>query len=77
METVLLIIAFNMTVQTLIATFLVYHHYHYKATQARFIKDSLNQFIDIIISLEKNVGNEYKNMITRLTFLSQLNPQKS
>ncbi len=53
------------------AVFLVYHHYHYKATQARFIKDTLNQFVDIIGTLERNVGDEYKNVVARLGLISQ------
>lgn len=77
MDITLTIIAVNMTVQTMIALFLIYHHYHYKATQTRFIKDTLNQFVDILGVLEKNVGNEYKNMVTRLGFINRKCPQKS
>lgn len=71
MDTLLFIIAFNMTIQTLMAGFLLYHHYNYKATQSRFIKDTLNQFVDIIGVLEKNIGNEYKNVLTRLGIFNQ------
>ena len=71
MEYIFVIIAFNMTVQTIIACFLVYHHYNYKATQARFIKATLNQFVDIICTLEKNVGDEYKNVVARLGLVNQ------
>ncbi len=70
MEYVLSIIAFNMCVQTCLAIFLVYHHYNYKAVQAKFIKDTINQFMDIIGDLEQNVGTEYLKIITQLKKIS-------
>lgn len=66
MDFLLLIIALNMSVQTFLALFLVYHHYNYKATQSQFIKDTLNQFVDIIGNLEQHIGNEYKNAVKML-----------
>ena len=60
MYTVLYIIALNMTIQTLLITFVIHQFYTFKYNQYTLFYKKVDGIVDKIISFENKILSEYK-----------------